>query len=134
MWGDRLLNAKVVDHTWEGADNGTETALPLLPKDIVITDWHYEDRAEYPSAGIFAEAGLQVYLCPFRSAENAAKFIDYSAAHDKGNIIGVMETTWIPLKYFMDALEGIEFAEGARYKDVAPHIAECYKSLFRCEE
>lgn len=134
MWGDRLLNAEVVEHTWEGADNGTETALPLLPKDIVITDWHYEDRKEYPSAGIFADAGLQVYLCPFRSAENAAKFIEYSAAHDKGNILGVMETTWTPLKFFMDGLEGIEFEEGSWYKNTMPDIVRCYKSLFRGEE
>lgn len=135
MWGDRLLNAELVEHTWEGSDNGTETALSMLPKDIVITDWHYEDRKSYPSVDVFADAGMQIYLCPFHVPENAKKFLDYAAAHDRGNILGVMETTWTPLKFFMDGLEGKPLEDdGTWCKDSTPNIVRCYKMLFRNEE
>jgi len=96
MWGDRLLNGLETDYgSWEASGNFTEPAIELLPKDILICDWHYEDMTEYLSVDIFANAGFRILLCPWRYQANAEKFIDYAKNHDRGHIEGVMATTWI---------------------------------------
>src|SRR5437763_12527686 len=54
MWSDRLLNASATGFSeWEAAKNGTDRAIDLVPKDIILCDWHYEKREDYPSIPIF---------------------------------------------------------------------------------
>lgn len=135
MWGDRLLNSADFGYgPWDASRNGTWTALPLIDKSIIITDWHYHNWSHFRSVEVFAEAGLQIYLCPFNVAENAKLFLDYAKEHDGGNILGVMETTWVPAKYFMDGMEGKELDDLNWYKGGMPHIVRCYNWLFRPEE
>ena len=75
MWGDRLLNSEKLGYgPWDASRNGTWTALDKVRKEIIITDWHYHNWHWFPSAEIFAEAGLKVYLCPFNVAANAKLF------------------------------------------------------------
>lgn len=38
--------------------------LEELPKDIVIVDWHYRPSDDYPSTGIFREAGHKYFVSP----------------------------------------------------------------------
>ena len=45
-----------------------------------------------------------------------------------------METTWTPLKWFMDGMEGKELEDLKWYKGAMPHIVRCYDWLFRPEE
>jgi len=48
IWGDRLLDAGVVGYgEWESAKNGTHRAIDLVPKDLIVCDWHYERMAEH---------------------------------------------------------------------------------------
>lgn len=97
MWGDRFLNAAETGYgTWEASDNGTESALEKVPKDILICDWHYEDREAYNSVDRFADAGFRILLSPWRYKANAVKFLEYAKRHDKGHIDGVLATTWGP--------------------------------------
>ena len=45
----------------------------------------------------------------FNIAENAKLFLDYAKEHgDENLILGVMETTWVPARCFMDGMEGKE--------------------------
>ncbi|MBQ8577009.1 MAG: family 20 glycosylhydrolase [Clostridia bacterium] len=136
MWGDRLLDSRACGHgPWDASMNGTHTALGKIPTDIVITDWHYHNWPRFPSVEVFAEAGHRIWLCPFNVAENAKLFLDYAKEHDRGNIIGIMETTWTPVSYLMDGLEGKELVDdGKWYKGSTPHIVRCYKSIFRPDE
>jgi len=50
MWGDRLFSTAETGYDrWEAADNGTESAIELLSRDIVICDWHYNKYEKYES-------------------------------------------------------------------------------------
>ena len=56
MWGDRLLDGKLTGlGEWEASRNDTYPAVDLIPKDVVICDWHYE-RADQ-TAVYFAMKG-----------------------------------------------------------------------------
>jgi len=95
MWGDRFLNGLETGYgAWEASGNFTDPAIGLIEKDILICDWHYEDRAAYPSVDIFAKAGLRMLVCPWRYRANAEKFIEYAKVHDAGHIEGLLATTW----------------------------------------
>ena len=46
-----------------------------------------------------------------------------------------METTWVPISYLMDGLEGKPAQPSEKwYPDSIPHIVRCYKSIFRPDE
>ena len=97
MWGDRLLNGLETDYGfWEASGNYTEPAINLVRKNILICDWHYGDREDFPSVDIFFEAGLRILVCtgPYNK-ERAKKFIKYAKEKDKGHIDGFLATTWV---------------------------------------
>ena len=59
MWGDRLLDAGKFSYgTWEASKTGSHRAIERIPKDIIICDWHYERRADYPVGPLLPAAGL----------------------------------------------------------------------------
>ena len=61
MWGDRLIDGEKYDlGEWEASKNGTTATIDSIPKDIIICDWHYELREEYPSLPLFLEKGFRV--------------------------------------------------------------------------
>ena len=130
MWGDRLLNGKETGYgRWEASENGTELAIITLPKDILICDWHYENMEAYRSVEAFGEAGYETLLCPWRYKENAVKFIEYAKKNDKGNIRGVMETTWCDTAALIKVLMGIP--DDAEYSSENHKlVAETYRELF----
>src|SRR5262245_1794580 len=71
LWGDRLLEGKISGlGEWEASQNDTHAAVDLIPKDVVICDWHY-NRA-VPTAAYFALKGLDVVSCPWKNPEVAA--------------------------------------------------------------
>ena len=95
MWGDRFLNAQETSYgIYEGSDNGTEPALHMIPKDVLLCDWHYEDQRVFPSVDIFADAGFHMFVCPMRVKQHALNFIEYAKTHDRGHIEGLLMTTW----------------------------------------
>ena len=70
MWGDRLLDGETTGiGKWEASANQTHAAIRLVPKDIMICDWHYE-RA-LPTAEHFAVEGFSVLACPWRRPDVA---------------------------------------------------------------
>lgn len=62
MWGDRLIDAERFGYdNCEGDTFGTYHAIDRLPKDIIILDWHYDERIQgYPTPGHFMEKGYRV--------------------------------------------------------------------------
>lgn len=104
----------------------------MLDRDFIITDWHYHNRDHFRSVEVFAEAGLKIWLCPFNNEEFAKLFLDYATEHGGDNILGVMETTWVPVRYMMGCAEGCEqYDDGTWYADGMPAIRRCYDWLFR---
>ena len=95
MWGDRLLPLENTGYDrWEASDNGTDTAINTLSRDVVICDWHYNNYKEYRSIDILGEHGFKMMVSPWRDRDNLEAFLDYAKEHDKGHINGVLMTTW----------------------------------------
>jgi hypothetical protein len=112
MWGDRLIDGKTTGiGLWEGSYNNTHRAIDLIPKDVVICDWHYE-RPD-PTAFLFAAKGLNVVTCPWRNPEIAVEqekmmrmFIETATKDMKPRYRGMLQTVWGSAKNFMDSYNG----------------------------
>ena len=95
VWGDRLIDAAKYDYgEWEAAKNGTAKAIDLIPKDIIICDWHYEVRDSYPSIPMFIEKGFRVLPSGWKDVEATKAYIKYSRSHDGPKMLGYLFTTW----------------------------------------
>jgi hypothetical protein len=107
IWGDRLIDGKTSGiGMWEGSENHTWPAVDLIPKDVVICDWHYERAV--PTAPYFAQKGLHVISCPWRKPEVALQqlrdmrnFRQQSPSPMNENFMGVMLTVWSPAENFL---------------------------------
>jgi hypothetical protein len=107
IWGDRLIDGKTTGiGGWEASFNNTHPAIDLIPKDVVICDWHYE-RAD-KSAVYFATKGLSVITCtwnrPAVAVEQAIdmdRFRKQSTPEMKDRFLGVMHTVWSPVSPFL---------------------------------
>lgn len=112
MWGDRLIDGETTGiGIWEASGNGTHTAIDMIPKEVVICDWHYV-RAD-PTAAYFAMKGFRVITCAWNQSEVAVtqhedmlRFKTNSTQVLANRYLGMMQTIWSPAESFMDALEG----------------------------
>src|SRR5688572_29691422 len=108
IWGDRLLDGKTTGlGMWEASFNNTHRAIDMIPKDVMICDWHYE-RAD-KTAVYFAMKGFKVVTCPWRNpgvavvqAEDMLKFRKDSTPAMKENFQGMVQTEWSSPARFMD--------------------------------
>jgi N-acetyl-beta-hexosaminidase len=100
IWGDRLLdgNSTGIGY-WEASGNGTQAAIDLVPKDVVICDWHYERPDKTPV--YFALKGFSVITCTWnRPAVSVKQYKDMQDfrmdATDKmrERYLGVIQTIW----------------------------------------
>ncbi|HHX40371.1 MAG TPA: family 20 glycosylhydrolase [Armatimonadetes bacterium] len=128
MWGDMLLgpgeardaaNAKSVAEARRRREQ--------LPKEILITDWHYAVADDYPSIRILREAGFEVWAATWYEPENVRGFARAAAAHGSG----LIQTTWTGYYGNMTALrrEFPQFrayllAAGYAWNPESPALAE----------
>ena len=95
MWGDRLIDAAKFDFgEWEAAKNGTAAAVDLIPKDIIICDWHYEARDSYPSMPMFIKKGFRVLPSGWKDVDATKALINDSRSHKDKKLLGYLFTTW----------------------------------------
>lgn len=107
MWGDRLLDQAVMKYNmWESSQNGTAPAIDMIPKDLVVCDWHYGKRNAYPSVPYFQEKGLRVWPASWHSEEGALALLEYAQAHATDEWVGHLCTTWVSPSEFTQALLG----------------------------
>lgn len=100
IWGDRLLDGETTGlGMWEASINGTYPAIDLIPKDVIICDWHYE-RAE-PTAAYFALKGFKVITCPWNRPDVAKDQLSQILELNKTantrtseRVLGMVETIW----------------------------------------
>jgi hypothetical protein len=112
IWGDRLLDGATTGiGEWEASMNSTHRAIDLIPKDVVINDWHYE-RAD-PTAAYFATKGFTVVTCPWRfgdvavtQIEDMIRFRRNSTPMMRDRFAGIMQTIWSPADAFLDQYFG----------------------------
>jgi len=132
IWGDRLIDGQATGMgMWEASMNRTYRAVDLIPKDVVINDWHYE-RAD-PSAAYFAMKGFRVVTCPYRQPDIGLKqlemmlmFRDASTPEMRDRYAGMLQTIWSSAGDFMDQFYGRVESEHRRGGDPA----ESFRSLF----
>lgn len=95
MWGDRLLDDSVMRYgQWEASRNGTHPAVDKISKDIIICDWHYELREEYPSVPFFQQKGFRVLPSSWRNVQSALALRRYALKTATEKMIGHLGTTW----------------------------------------
>jgi hypothetical protein len=112
IWGDRLIDGRVTGiGEWEASMNWTARAIDLIPKDVVINDWHY-DRAD-PTAPYFAAKGFTVVTCPWKlrdvavtQIEDMVRFRRTSTPEMHNRFAGVMQTIWSDTGDFLDQYYG----------------------------
>jgi hypothetical protein len=97
MWGDRLLDAHTMgNHMYEESMNGTWPAVDIIPKDIIICDWHYLNQTNYPSVPFFLNKGFRVWSSGFDPLDATEAFSKFSLEQRQKNknVIGYLCTTW----------------------------------------
>jgi hypothetical protein len=108
MWGDRLLNSDKTGYSdWDASGNGTDAAIAMIPKDIVICDWHYNARKDYPSIQIFPKNGFRVWPTTYSSLEGARRFMAASRASKDRRVLGVLTSIWTTV----DQMAGAELPD-----------------------
>ncbi len=108
IWGDRLLDGETTGlGMWEASTNETHLAIDMIPKDVVICDWHY-NRAD-PTAAYFALKGFRVVTCPWNKPEVAVEQLSQTVtlrqtANEKtaDRVLGMVQTIWSPASRFLD--------------------------------
>jgi hypothetical protein len=131
IWGDRLLDGETTGMgKWEASMNQTHAALRLIPKDVVICDWHYEKA--HPTAAYFAMEGFQVVSSPWRKPQVALGQLElmrsvraHSSDEISGRMLGMLQTTWCGMGAFVKAYNGE--AADARVLEAV----RCFRELFR---
>ncbi len=131
IWGDRLIDGKTTGiGEWEGSYNSTYRAVDMIPKDVIICDWHYERPDQTPV--YFAMKGLSVVTCPWRNPANAVlqaqdmvKFRDHSTTEMKDRFLGMVQTVWSGTGQFLDSFYGKE--PGNRENT----DANCFRALYQ---
>jgi hypothetical protein len=112
MWADRLLDGKATGYgEWEASENDSYGAVDLIPKDIVLCDWHYETSyngvpAVYPSVALFQQKGLHVWPSGWRSEENVQLLVAASQRNRTDRMVGYLATTWLDAAAVTGGLEG----------------------------
>jgi hypothetical protein len=97
MWADRLLDdSKFKYGKWESSANGTAAAINEIPKDVILCDWHYENRPDgYPSVAYFQEKGFRVLPSSWRNKNAALALLEESRRGATERMIGHLCTTWV---------------------------------------
>lgn len=77
MFGDMLLDHNLWENTGGANSNNplygakdTHKAIELLPRDLVILDWHYRDADSFPTIGYFREKGFNVWGVYWKNPRN----------------------------------------------------------------
>jgi hypothetical protein len=94
MWADRVIGPKYQGWSrFDNTNNLTGDCTDWLPRDIVMCDWHYEWRKEYPSVPYLVAKGYRVWPSGFLPLKAAQQFSDYSRGQGT-NVVGWLATTW----------------------------------------
>lgn len=132
IWGDRLLDGKTTGYgMWEASYNNTYRAIDMIPRDVMICDWHYE-RAD-KSAVYFAMKGLRVATCPWRNSALASKqtvdmvnFRNDATQQMKDKFQGMVQTVWSSTENFLKEYQAAK--EGTRTEGLSQW--NCFEKLY----
>ena len=135
MWSDRLIDGKTTGLlAWQASMNNTARAIDMIPKDILICDWKYEDAP--PTPPYFAIKGFDVLACPWNNTDVALAqlqqvcFVRQNGARAdfaktiSSRMKGVCETSWMSAESFIEAYYSTNSAKEAKAN------VDTFKALF----
>ncbi|MCC6444248.1 MAG: family 20 glycosylhydrolase [Armatimonadetes bacterium] len=109
MWGDRLLDSKTIPYgEWEASANGTAPAIKMIPKDIVMCDWHYEAPKDFPSVRFFQDQGFPVWPAGWNRVDNTVLLAGCALKNMGPKMVGYLATTWTSPESVVGGLTGDE--------------------------
>ena len=134
MWADSLIDEDefrgypAMIHGYGGRPDFHCRAAPLLPKDILLWDWHYEPTHCYPTLPALARLGFRVVGCPWRAEGNPELFAEYARQHGTGALAGMLNCEWVLPRAVADheplvARAGDAFWSVGRYRTGTAGIA-----------
>jgi hypothetical protein len=118
MWGDMVTAPEFVTEfaaNANGIAGEVYRAIDLLPRDIVIADWHYYTCEDYRSSADFLARGFEVCPAVWWSKEGIRKYADYARSI---GVKAMMMTTWASPDLGSLPLESILYAARV-FQDVA---------------
>jgi len=132
IWGDRLIDGKTTGlGEWEASYNNTYRAVDMIPKDVVICDWHYERADKTPV--YFAMKGLNVITCPWDKpalaliqTEDMINFKKTASEEMQPHFYGMMQTVWSGAGNFLDGFYANKKDENGA--DNTPW--NCFKAMY----
>ncbi|MGH8017475.1 MAG: family 20 glycosylhydrolase [Opitutaceae bacterium] len=136
MWGDRFIDGRTTGiGKWEASMNNTHRAIDLVPRDIVICDWHYESTP--PTAAYFALKGFEVVLCSWNRPAVAVAQADQIAGLRGANIgnkigsrlLGVMSTSWGAADKFLSGYAAAKAGDGPADPEAAENFIQLFAHL-----
>jgi len=112
IWGDRLIDGRTTGiGMWAGSYNDTYRAVDLIPRDVVICDWQYDQDNQ--TAVYFALKGLRVVTCTWNRPQVAVNQVKdlyrsraISSKELKSRFYGIAETVWSPPVQFLNGYYG----------------------------
>jgi len=130
IWGDRLIDGKTTGlGEWEASFNNTYRAVDMIPKDVIICDWHYERPDQTPV--YFAMKGLSVVTCPWRmpgiaklQVSDMVRFRNNSTPEMKERFLGIIQTVWSATEPFLESYYG------RRKEEITDTPANCFRALY----
>jgi hypothetical protein len=139
IWGDRLIDGKITGlGMWQASINNTVRAIDLIPKEVVICDWHY--RIAVPSSVYFAMKGFDVITCPYQTTpvaltqlEHFLSFRENSPVPMKNHFRGMMQTIWGGADEFLDVFYK-EVEEAERRKGSKDCFIQLYRKIGELEQ
>ncbi|MBW8686828.1 family 20 glycosylhydrolase [Chitinophaga rhizophila] len=139
IWGDRLIDGKTTGiGMWEGSMNNTYRAVDMIPRDVMICDWHYDRPEKTPV--YFAMKGLSVITCPWRKPDFASQqlkdmlqFRETATPVMKDRYQGMMQTVWSGAEDFMDEYYGRKSSragQAGKPVDTLQTASRCFRQLY----
>jgi len=133
IWGDRFIDGKTTGiGEWEASYNNTYRAVDMVPKDIMVCDWHYERADKTPA--YFAIKGLNVITCPWRvpalalvQTDDMINFRKQSTDEMKPRFKGMMQTVWSGAGDFLNGY----YADKKDNKGGDNTPWACFKAMFK---
>ncbi len=100
IWGDRLIDGRATGiGEWAASYNDTYRAVDMIPRDVVICDWQYDEDNQ--TAVYFALKGLRVVTCTWNHPQVAVNQVEdlyrartISNKQMRPRFYGIAETVW----------------------------------------
>lgn len=127
IWADRLLDGKATGYgEWEASNQGTAPALDLIPKDVILCDWHYEGgvNGKFPSLEIFTKKGFRVWPTVYKNLVHAGTFMRQARSLKSPLMMGTLSSVWITAKQADLAYQGKGEAGHAAIMQTAIKVLE----------